>query len=72
MHARILVSILQEASALGGPFRKAALKKLPAVPCWVYPLIGARDKKKGWDWRDAKWVKNAPLRSSWIRSRPCP
>ena len=26
------------------------------LPCWVYPLVGARKKKKDWDWRDDDWT----------------
>ena len=26
------------------------------LPCWLYPLVGAKEKKKNWDWRHADWV----------------
>ena len=26
------------------------------LPCWVYPLVGARGKKKDWNWRNEKWA----------------
>ena len=26
------------------------------LPSWVYPLVGARKKKKDWDWRDDDWT----------------
>ena len=32
--------------------------KLPEkrLPCWVYPLVGMKGKKKDWDWRNEKWA----------------
>ena len=26
------------------------------LPCWVYPLVGARGKKRDWNWRNEKWA----------------